>query len=171
MKHDELSDLFLRVMHAGLVVKAPLHRTRAYSAPGAWPQVRESVASVLEAIAEKASGTATPENGESPNGSGFGHGNGQGNVNGHGLGEVRGAPPHPGLNFAAPSHGSTTATEGQSPVEPRRRRTRLDSVSAADRPEDLLNDDDPLFDSNGRPRVMDKDDPRAIEFREQLRTW
>lgn len=53
----------------------------------------------------------------------------------------------------------------------RRRLTRLDSTVVPTYNPTAEEEDDPLFDANGQPRVLDVDDPRAVEFREQLRTW
>lgn len=54
-----------------------------------------------------------------------------------------------------------------------RTRGRLDSGKVPTQASFLDDDDeeDPLFDETGEPRVLDSDDPRAVEFREQLRTW
>lgn len=121
---DALSDMFLRCLHAGLAVTAPLARTRAYSAPGSWPEVRNGIDAVL---------AQTKSNGES-------------------------AGKKVGLGVPSSTNSTT-----------RRRLTRLDSTSL--QPYDPDEDVDPLFDTDGRPRVLASDDPRAVEFREQLRTW
>jgi hypothetical protein len=146
MKHDQLSDLFLRVLHAGLRVNAPLSRSRAYSAPGAWPEVRASVESILQAIAE-----------------------------GHHPADATGAEDTKVESEVKAAFGvtsvpdSVTAEAAARAVKAARRRmTRLDSTAAQMPYEE---DPDPLFDDDGRPRVLSSDDPRAIEFREQLRTW
>jgi hypothetical protein len=147
MPHDTLSDLFLRVLHAGLAVQAPLARARAYSAPGAWPLVREGIESVLASMNEKShgSGSSTPSLG----GAG---------------GNTDAASTAGQIGLGLPAADAKRAEQMA-----RRRMTRLDSTAAQQYVPD--EDTDPLFDSSGRPRVMEKNDPRAVEFREQLRTW
>ncbi|BEJ15990.1 hypothetical protein CspHIS471_0505950 [Cutaneotrichosporon sp. HIS471] len=120
IKPEDLSDLFLRVLHAGL----------AYS-PSSNRYVRERTGR-----------------------------------------DVRSPLAPPAENGAA---GETTGQAGAPHIE-RRKRGRLysaaaDTIGLAEQYMDPDEEEDPLFDQNGNPHVLATDDPLAVEFREQLRTW
>jgi hypothetical protein len=134
IKPEALSDLFLRVLHAGL----------AYSAPGN-RYVRER-------------------------------------ADGHRHSVYGSEIPSPLRQSLAPPAEDATAAEalnGSAPTAPpvtQRKRGRLysaaaDTLGIAEQFMDPNEEEDPLFDENGNPHVLDANDPLAVEFREQLRTW
>lgn len=67
--------------------------------------------------------------------------------------------------------GKLDAENGQPPHLRLRGRLNSGKVPTASSYLDEDDEEDPLFDDHGEPRILDADDPRAVEFREQLRTW
>lgn len=150
MKPEDLSDLYLRVMHAGL----------AYSAPGN-RYVRERAEGHRHSVYGK----------EIPTGGGMGLPPPNENAT---EGEAASAY---AAHTAVPSaNGGINVAEFAAATADRRKRGRLYSAAAdtmgnAEQFMDPQEEDDPLFDENGNPHVLAADDPLAVEFREQLRTW
>lgn len=133
---DALSDLFLRVLHAGLSYDVEKKTYERESTPVELERVtvERSPRSALERAVERLGQTLSGAEGE---------------------GEAREG--HDGVNGSTPSVAQTererTEANGPRPAE----------TSGTDR--------GALFDENGNPNRLEADDPLAVEFREQLRTW
>lgn len=126
LKPEALSDLFLRVLHAGLAYSAPGNRYERAPADGAAAETAPSPLGLAPPAEDATAGEA--------------------------LGQKQGgAPPAQRKRGRLYSAAADTLGIAQQYMDP--------------------GEEDPLFDEHGNPHVLRADDPLAVEFREQLRTW
>lgn len=157
MHPEALSDLFLRVLHAGL----------AYSAPGN-RYVRDRAQGHRHSAFGAEIGTSASANAR---------GAAQGGLTPPKENASESEAANTGVHATATANGNGVASlPPAAAIEARRKRGRLysaaaDTMGAAEEFMDPQEEEDPLFDEKGNPHVLAPDDPLAVEFREQLRTW